>query len=148
MLGGNVELRLASPVALVVEDEWLWRQFVADGLAANGFTVLESASGERALEYLYQAIDVLVTDIRLGGEVSGWAVADEFRMINPGLPVIYLSANPQEGARQVAGSIFLGKPCTIEELLAACRALGCGRREEGPRLWRLQMGLVEGSGVS
>ena len=70
---------MASPVALVVEDEWLWRQFVSGGLAVGGFAVTEATSREHALEFLYRDIDVLVTDIRLGGEVSGWDVAEEFR---------------------------------------------------------------------
>ena len=110
---------------LVVEDEWLLRMELVDELAAAGWKTHEAATGEEALLVLEQepAIDFLVTDIRLGGPVDGWGVAERFRELKPQGPVVYVSANPDLAHRRVAGSVFLGKPVEITGLLKACDQL-------------------------
>lgn len=110
---------------LVVEDEWLLRLELAEELTGAGWQILEAASGDEAVEKLGTAprIDFLVTDIRLPGQLDGWAVADAVRRVYPQAPVIYVSANPIHQERQVAGSIFLGKPVNIRQLLEACDRL-------------------------
>jgi DNA-binding response OmpR family regulator len=113
-------------VALVVEDDWLLRQSLADDLTSGGWTVLEAESGETALAEMRKeptGINLLVTDIRLAGQLNGWDVAETMRQNNANLAVIYVSANPPLASRQVAGSVFLSKPYMSFELLAACRAL-------------------------
>ncbi len=121
---------MASNVTgLVVEDEWLLRLELAEELAAAGWQVREAGTGEDALKLLEQiqaeggAIDFLVTDIRLGGPVDGWDVAEACRHVWPGLPVIYVSANPIVEKRRVEGSAFLSKPVEMEHLLSTCRRL-------------------------
>jgi DNA-binding response OmpR family regulator len=114
---------------LVVEDEWLLRLELAQELAMAGWQVREAATGEEALKLLDQIkaedspIDFLITDIRLGGPVNGWDVAEACRNIWPGLPVIYVSANPIVEKRRVENSAFLSKPVEVERLIAACRRL-------------------------
>ena len=110
---------------LVAEDEWLLRMELADELQAAGWKVLEAASGQEALIVLAAEprVDFLITDIRLGGTVDGWDVADAFRKAHPEGAVIYVSANPDLVARRVAGSVFLGKPVEMRSLLATCDAL-------------------------
>ena len=112
-------------VALVVEDDWLLRQSLVDDLVADGWTVLEAESGETALTEMRDGtgIDLLITDIRLGGPADGWDVAEAMREKDPNLAVIYISANSALASRQVAGSIFLSKPYAPSQLLEACRAL-------------------------
>jgi CheY-like chemotaxis protein len=116
-------------VVLVVEDEWLLRQHLAEEFGAVGWTVLEAGSGEGAVDILRSGaqIDILVTDIRLGNGITGWDVADAFRGEHPKLPVVYVSANPSSDPRRVEGSVFLNKPCVIETLLATCRNLCAAR---------------------
>src|SRR6185437_820559 len=99
-------------VGLIVEDEFLLRLELADELSRAGWQIIEAGTGEEALAHLEQMdrIDFLVTDIRLPGAADGWAVAEAARKRNPGLPVIYVSANPINDVRRVAGSVFLGKP--------------------------------------
>jgi len=117
---------------LVVEDEGLLRLELAEELTAAGWRVREAGTGEEALRLLTQIqakddkVDFLVTDIRLGGPVDGWQVAEVYRKIWPGLPVIYVSANPIADTRKVAGSMFLSKPVDIESLIAHCRRLTAG----------------------
>jgi CheY-like chemotaxis protein len=115
----------SSPVILVVEDEWVLRQLLVDELRGAGWSVSEANSGEQALAILErgETIGILVTDIRLGGDVDGWDVAAAFREVNGRLPVIYVSANPASDPRRVDGSVFLSKPCAMEHLLQACRTL-------------------------
>jgi DNA-binding response OmpR family regulator len=114
---------------LVVEDEWLLRLELTEELASAGWQVREAGTGEEALKLLDEiraeggAVDFLVTDIRLGGAVDGWAVAEACRKLWPGLPVIYVSANPIVESRKVDGSTFLSKPVEVEKLLSTCRRL-------------------------
>ena len=114
---------------LVVEDEWLLRLELAEELSSAGWAVLEAGTGEEALKLLNQvqaehkAIDFLVTDIRLGGLVTGWDVAEACRNFWPHIPVIYVSANPIAETRRVPDSAFLSKPVEVEHLLSICRRL-------------------------
>jgi len=116
-------------VALVVEDDWLLRQTLVDDLASAGWTVVEAESGETALGAMRDESDIglLVTDIRLGGRLNGWDVAEAMRQRDAKLAVIYVSANPPMASRQVEGSIFLSKPYVASKLLDACRSL-CGTK--------------------
>jgi two-component system OmpR family response regulator len=105
---------------------------LAEELTAAGWRVREAGTGEEALRLLAQIpaqgqnIDFLVTDIRLRGPVDGWQVAEACRKAWPGLPVIYVSANPIAETRKVAGSAFLSKPVDIESLITHCRRLTAG----------------------
>jgi CheY-like chemotaxis protein len=73
------------PVVLVAEDEWLLRDCIAAYLRAAHWRVLEARSGEAAVSLLEggQHIDVVFTDIRLAGEMSGWEVGERFRRVLP-----------------------------------------------------------------
>ena len=111
--------------ALVVEDEWLLRLELAEELGSAGWKIREAASGYEAQKQLESPPppDLLITDIRLPGVVDGWAVAEAARRADPLLPVIYVSANPIDAARQVVGSLFLSKPVDMKQLLDACNRL-------------------------
>ena len=123
----HMEIRKLA--GLVVEDEWLLRLELAEELGTAGWQVREAGSGEEAVQLLEQmksqdeALEFLVTDIRLGGPVDGWDVADTARKLWPNLPVIYVSANPIEDKRRASNSVFLGKPVEVENLIAACKRL-------------------------
>ncbi len=113
-----------SRLALLVEDEWLVRMEIADALQTAGWVILEACSGEEAMALLdEQHFDLLVTDLRLPGPLTGWDVADASRGRWPDIGVIYASANPATEARQVAHSVFLGKPSRVTELVASAERL-------------------------
>ncbi len=80
---------------------------------------MESGGGEAALELFagHLKIDLLVTDIRLTGELTGWDVAEAFRESNPQGAVIYASATPALETRLVPGGVFVGKPCRADDLI-------------------------------
>ena len=70
----------APRVVLVVEDESLVRERIADELRTYGWHVLEAASGEDALALTADnQIDVVFTDILLPGHMSGWEIAESLR---------------------------------------------------------------------
>jgi DNA-binding response OmpR family regulator len=110
-------------VVLVVEDDWLLRQAMTSEMRHAGWHVLEASTGEAALALPDTAgqIDLVVTDIRLAGELSGWDVAQGFRTRFAELPVVYVSGNTADSARMVSRSTFLGKPCAPAELMRVCR---------------------------
>jgi CheY-like chemotaxis protein len=109
---------------LLVEDEDLIRDIVADILETHGHHVLEADSGERALELCADAApDLIFTDIMLSGPLTGWDVAIKCRESNPRVPVVYATGYTHAMARPVSGSIMLQKPYRLERLLEAIRTL-------------------------
>lgn len=109
-------------VVLVVEDEWLLRIDLVGALEDAGFTVVEAESAEDALGSLDTGAqaDVLVTDIRLAGTMTGWDLAEAFRDIRPDGGVIYASANVALPERLVDASIFFSKPVSSREIAEQC----------------------------
>ena len=114
-----------ATTVLVVEDEWLVRETIADFLRAAGWEVVEVADGEAAVDVLHtnDAIDVVFTDIRLGRRLSGWDVGEAFRAAHPEMPVIYASGAVILPERRVPGSMFFEKPYDPAKVLQACASL-------------------------
>jgi CheY-like chemotaxis protein len=115
----------ASRVALVAEDEWMILLQIAEALQGAGWTVHEADRPESALAVLRAQPEValLITDIRFGEAMDGWELAAEARRINPAIAVIYASANEKRAESMVSGSIFLGKPCLMDQLIAHAEEL-------------------------
>jgi CheY-like chemotaxis protein len=112
-----------KPTVLVVEDESLVRVVIVDYLKENGCEVMEAATGEEAVAPIDgqdQFLDVLFTDIRLGGPLNGWDVAEIFRDRFPEVCVLYASGYSIEPRRDVSGSEFFNKPYRIDDILDAC----------------------------
>jgi hypothetical protein len=65
--------------------------------------------------------DILITEIRLGGRLTGWDVAQSFRAANPAGRVIYASGSPVDRSKKVPDSISLSKRCNVAVLIDACR---------------------------
>jgi two-component system, response regulator PdtaR len=109
-------------VILVVEDEWLLREGIADYLQDAGCVVIQAETAERAIAICRSdaPIDVLFTDIRLDGSGTGWDVAKAFRGVRHDAPVIYASGNPIEPGRCVAGGVYFEKPYRPADILSAC----------------------------
>ena len=98
---------------LLVEDEFLIAEWVAEALTEQGFAVHAVSSARDALRHLATAtVDVLFTDINLPGGMDGAALSRHARELLPELPVVYASARfaalePQE---RVPGALFVRKP--------------------------------------
>jgi two-component system OmpR family response regulator len=112
-------------IALVVEDDWFVREDIANQFRQEGWMVIEAATGAKALDVLRECggIDVLVTDIRLADEMTGWDVAEAVRIMYPEVPVIYASGALNDQGRGVQNSVSLSKPMSAHDLLLACSKL-------------------------
>lgn len=100
---------------LVVEDEALIGNFIADALAEGGFEACTIHSGEAALSTFRDGRErcrALLTDIDLGDGISGWELARQIREITPAFPVVYMTgASAGDWKSQcVADSVLIEKP--------------------------------------
>jgi CheY-like chemotaxis protein len=112
-------------VVLVVEDEIWVRLDVASCLEDAGYVVVEASTGEAAIALCNSgtSIDMLITDINLGGCASGWDVAEYFRSSRPYVRVVYTSEKSADPGRCVAGSAFVAKPYRHSDILDVCQRL-------------------------
>ena len=99
---------------LVVEDEVLISDLIAEVLSEGGFAVHTVAAGEEALRYLESGadVDVLFTDINLPGSLNGAELAAQVRARRPELPIVYASGrhSADQIAPLVSRSVFVPKP--------------------------------------
>jgi CheY-like chemotaxis protein len=123
------------PVVLVIEDEFFVRWNTARCLEDAGYVVVEAASGEEAIALCNSdtSIDVVFTDINLGGAADGWDVAECFRTVRPDVPVVYTSGKSLDPGRCVSGSAFVPKPYYESDILKACQRLTAGTRSNGAK---------------
>ena len=112
---------------LVVEDDDIVRMLIVDVLEELEYQVLEADSAPKAFEILATKpqLDLLVTDFRLPGNVSGVMIAEPALKLRPDLKVIFVSGYAEENVRQdIADNQsveFLPKPYPPVELAAAVR---------------------------
>jgi CheY-like chemotaxis protein len=121
------------PVVLVIEDEVFLRLNIVSCLQEAGYAVVEAATGEEAIGLCHSntSIDLVFTDVNLGGHASGWDVAECFRTVRPGVPVVYTSGRSLDAGRCVGGSTFVPKPYDESDILKACRRLTAETRSNG-----------------
>ena len=120
-----IESEAVAPLRVVLADDHaLVRAGIAKSLRDAGCDVFEAGSGERAVVLLQsdRRIDVLFTDIQLGGSLSGWDVADAFRQARPHAVILYTSGNSADRRRQMPGSSFFDKPYDSAAIVKACRS--------------------------
>jgi len=85
--------------------------------------MVEANTGEKAIACAESIADMLFTDIRLGGTLTGWDVAEQCRAPNPSMPVIYATGHSHVRPRPVPGSIWLQKPYAPDQLVETIRHL-------------------------
>jgi DNA-binding response OmpR family regulator len=109
---------------LLVDDSEPIRKMMARALEAEGFAVVDVGSGPEALTVLDQgplAIDMLVTDVDLGG-MDGVELSLKVRERRGTLPVLYISG----AVAKRPSDTFLSKPFTLPDLVGKVRALLAG----------------------
>ena len=101
----------AQDVVLVVEDEPVILMVLTDYLSGHGYRVLQAENGEQAFEILASKphLDMLITDFRLPGGISGVQIAEPAVKLRPDLKVIFISGYPQE-IRETGSPITLKAP--------------------------------------
>ena len=113
---------------LLVEDEPLIREMLAEDLADAGLDVIEAPSAEAALGAAGRANQpprVLVTDVNLGAGMDGIALAEEARRRWPGVGIVVMTGKPSNvgGRRPDPREVCLLKPFGPPRLAAAVRDL-------------------------
>jgi CheY-like chemotaxis protein len=98
-------------VALVVENDTLQREAMADALKSHALEVIECTTGEAAelvLASVAPELVALVIDIHLDGRMSGIELARFARDKYPRLKVVIVSGQPRPLLPD--GALFLAKP--------------------------------------
>jgi DNA-binding response OmpR family regulator len=111
---------------LVVEDEALIAAFIEKGLRAEGHAVSVESRGDRVLDRIVmERPDVVLLDVMLPG-MDGFAVLGAIRAMDPGLPVIMVTARADVTDRvrglDSGATDYLAKPFAFAELAARVRA--------------------------
>ena len=88
----------AQDVVLVVEDDPSILMVLSAYLSGEGYRVLQAENGEQAFEILASKphLDMMITDFRLPGGISGVQIAEPAIKLRPELKVIFISGYPQE----------------------------------------------------
>ena len=88
----------AQDVVLIVEDDESIMFVLDEYLKGLGYRVLKAINGEEAFEILASKphLDLMVTDYRLPGGVTGVQIAEPAIKLRPELKVIFISGYPQE----------------------------------------------------
>ena len=118
------------PDILVIEDDAIMREALAEWLEAAGYRVRTADDGNAGLAAVNAAAPALViTDIYLPG-TSGTVVIAELKQHHPGIPVIAISGLFESGlginahyAVALGAARALAKPFKHGELLAAVEEL-------------------------
>jgi CheY-like chemotaxis protein len=118
----------APRVILAVDDDEAVRRVAAESLRRLGFLVVEARDGDDALRILDDSsrrIDLLFTDMRMPGPLSGPVLADLAMRRQPDLRVLLTSGNPRGGDQDTDSGRFrvLAKPYRRAELAAAVESV-------------------------
>ncbi len=110
---------------LVVDDEPAIHRFLRPALAAEGYLVLQAATGAQALELTAaRRPDILVLDLGLP-DIDGKTVIERLRRRSD-VPIVVLSARDREAekieALDLGADDFVEKPFGVGELMARLRA--------------------------
>ncbi|HVE85895.1 MAG TPA: response regulator, partial [Myxococcales bacterium] len=116
---------------LLVDDNEAFAENVAEILREDGHEVAVSSSGERALALVRaDRYDALITDMRMP-EMGGARLVHELRRLDPGIPVLVITAYSGDEDLRVARSegllAILSKPpnlARLRELLGVARRNG------------------------
>ncbi len=114
-----------SARVLIVEDEADLQMILRDNLECEGYEVLATDSGERALELaIDHPPDLIVLDILLP-KMSGYEVCRRLRLGGLQVPIVMVSARNTDIDRvaglELGADDYLGKPFCVRELVARMR---------------------------
>ncbi|GMQ56443.1 response regulator transcription factor [Vallitalea sediminicola] len=114
---------------LIVDDEMHILELLRYNLESNGYSVIQSETGEEALKRLRDNnIDIILLDLMLPG-IDGLEVLREIRSTEEykEIPVIMLTAKNEEFdtvlGLEMGADDYIGKPFGIHELLARMKAI-------------------------
>ena len=109
---------MGTKTILLVEDEFVIRFMVSEALRDEGYQVVEAADGAEGVAALLSGlpIDLMVTDVRMPGDIDGIELSRRSKAIDSSRPVIVCSGHllPEEADPPDA---FVAKPYSAEQLV-------------------------------
>lgn len=122
---------------LLAEDDENLGLLLKEYLVAKGFDTELFKDGEKALKgFKNNHFDICILDVMMPLK-DGFTLAREMRMINPAMPILFLTAKSMkedvlEGF-SIGADDYMTKPFSIEELLVRIEAiLRRARKDQGP----------------
>jgi len=114
------------PSVLIVEDEFLVRQFIVEEFTDAGFAVKSAGDGEQALELLKSGVrfDLLFTDVRMPGSIDGWELGRNAADLVPDIRIVYATGYSEKTRELSAQERFLAKPYRMTDVLKLIGGLG------------------------
>ena len=111
---------------LVVEDEVLIRLMISEYLREFGYKVVEAKNAAEATRILRsdEPVELVFSDIRMPGEMDGFALAQWIGRNKPGVGVVLTSAHlePEHlAAQSCADAQFVAKPYVPRTVLERIR---------------------------
>lgn len=112
---------------LVVEDDRLTREGLAETLTNEGYHVFQAADGEAALKtFAADRPDFVCLDVMMP-QMSGYEVCRHIRQQDDQIPIIFISAKSEEIDKVVGLELgaddFIVKPFGLKEVMARIRAV-------------------------
>lgn len=104
---------------LLIEDEPILRFCAAEELRDNGFTVIEAKNADLAKKFFDTGspFDLIFSDIRMPGSMSGLEFARYAQSARPDLPVILTSASNYKIDGIQNAKILLPKPYDLNQVV-------------------------------
>ena len=123
----GLEMKKVGGRILVVDDEVLILNLIADVLKSEGYEVLTAQSAGWAMELFKRhlaEIDLVLADASISRQ-NGCELLKEMRTLKPGLRVVLSSGYVNEPSEldplELGGTLFIGKPFDIKTLRQVVR---------------------------
>ena len=100
---------------LTVEDDEAIRSLIKYALLQYGYEVTEAGTGQEAIEAVHAAdYDLVILDLMLGGDISGWDVFEEMKKkgIREQTKVMIMTARSQEAEILKGWRVGVDQYCT------------------------------------
>ncbi|HUI76654.1 MAG TPA: response regulator [Bryobacteraceae bacterium] len=120
-----------APLALVVDDDEVFRTRLCRALANRNWEAVSAADGDAAAATARECSpDLVLLDLRMPGR-NGIQVIEELRAIDPSMTVIVLtgygSIPTAISAMKKGADHYLSKPVDVDQILAVYESLRTGR---------------------
>ncbi len=118
---------MTNATVLIVDDEDLIRWSLRERLLADGYDILEAATGAAALDRFKERVDLVLLDYRLP-DTDGLSILREMKKLDPDVLVIlltsFVSVDTAVEAMKLGAFHFANKPFNVDEVAATvARAL-------------------------
>lgn len=129
---------MSATKVLYVEDELFLGKIVRESLESRGYEVIMETDGAKVVDLFKRTNpDICVLDVMLPNK-DGFEIADEIRLLNEEVPIIFLTAKTQTDdvvkGFSLGGNDYIRKPFSMEELIVRIQNLLRGKGEGSSKI--------------